>query len=396
MDIITIVNYSIAFFAVFTVVFYFLLLFTYRKNYDEEPEIDENYAPLVSIIIPAYNEEKCIGKCLRSLLQLDYPREKLEIIIIDDGSTDRTQSEAKKFEERGVRVFTQKNSGKGAALNRGIGLAKGEFIVTMDADSEVMPKTLKQLLAFFRKDGEVAAVTPAIKIKPSKNLLVELQRIEYLMIIFSRKLLSFIDSVPVAPGPFSMFRASVFREVGGFDENNLVEDQEIALRLQKHNFRIRSSVKAEVFTEPPDNIKDLLRQRVRWQRGGVRNYWNYRHLINPKYGDFGLFFIPLNFITLAAFFTVFGLMVNALLNKPYYSQYVLLESVALGVSPITVPLFFAGAASVIWLALVLKSFEKEKVSIIPIILYYFFYWYLMMGYNLLMVLQELKMEKYSW
>ncbi|MEM3422720.1 MAG: glycosyltransferase [Candidatus Bilamarchaeaceae archaeon] len=396
MDLVHALNYFVAFFSVYVVVFYFLLLFTYKKNYEEEPPIDENFTPLVSIIVPAYNEEKYIGKCLQTLLELDYPKDKLDIIVINDGSTDLTEEEAKKFEKYGVRVVTQKNAGKGAALNHGLKIAKGEFIVTMDADSYVLPKTLKQLLAFFKDDPEVMAVTPAIKIRPSNSLLVELQRIEYLMIIFSRKLLSFIDAVPVTPGPFSIFRASVFKKVGGFDEHNLVEDQEIALRIQKHHFKIRSSVKAEVYTNPPETIQDLIKQRVRWQRGGVRNYWNYKHLITPEYGDFGLFFVPLNFITLASFFIVLGLMINAIVNTPYYVSYIFIESIGMGINPISVPLFFAGLASVAWLALVLGSFKNEKVGIIPIILYYFFYWYLMLCYNLLLVYKELKHEKFSW
>jgi len=397
MDIVEIANYFIAFLSVYVVVFYFILLFTYRKNYDEEPPIDEDWTPYVSIIVPAYNEEKYISKCLEMLLNIDYPKERLEIIVINDGSTDNTEKEARKFEKYGVKVYTQKNAGKGAALNHGLRIARGEFIVTMDADSYVTPGTLRQLLAFFKEDEKVMAVTPAIKIRPSKNLLVELQRIEYLMIIFSRKLLSFIDAVPVTPGPFSVFRASVFKEVGGFDENNLVEDQEIALRIQKHNYKIKSSVKAEVYTEPPDNLNDLLKQRIRWQRGGIRNYWKYKHMITPEYGDFGLFFIPLNFITLAAFFVVLGLMINAIINAPHYGQYILLESIiSLGVTPVAIPLFFAGLASVAWLVLVLSNFKKEKVGIVPIVLYYFFYWYLMLGYNLGLVYKELKQEKFSW
>lgn len=397
MDIVEIANYFIAFFSVFVVVFYFILLFTYKKNYDDEPAIDEDWTPYVSIIVPAYNEEKYISKCLEMLLDIDYPRERLEIIVINDGSTDNTEREARKFEKYGVKVYTQKNAGKGAALNHGLRIARGGFIVTMDADSYVLPGTLRQLLAFFREDEKVMAVTPAIKIRPSKNLLVELQRIEYLMIIFSRKLLSFIDAVPVTPGPFSIFRASVFKEIGGFDENNLVEDQEIALRIQRHNYKIKSSVKAEVYTEPPDNLNDLLRQRIRWQRGGIRNYWKYKHMITPEYGDFGLFFIPLNFVTLAAFFVVLGLMINAIMNTPYYNQYIIFESIfSLGFAPITIPFFFAGLASVAWLALVLSNFNKEKVGILPIVLYYFFYWYLMLGYNLGLVYKELKQEKFSW
>ena len=397
MDIVEIANYFIAFFSVFVVVFYFILLFTYKKNYDDEPAIDEDWTPYVSIIVPAYNEEKYISKCLEMLLDIDYPRERLEIIVINDGSTDNTEREARKFEKYGVKVYTQKNAGKGAALNHGLRIARGGFIVTMDADSYVLPGTLRQLLAFFREDEKVMAVTPAIKIRPSKNLLVELQRIEYLMIIFSRKLLSFIDAVPVTPGPFSIFRASVFKEIGGFDENNLVEDQEIALRIQRHNYKIKSSVKAEVYTEPPDNLNDRLRQRIRWQRGGIRNYWKYKHMITPEYGDFGLFFIPLNFVTLAAFFVVLGLMINAIMNTPYYNQYIIFESIfSLGFAPITIPFFFAGLASVAWLALVLSNFNKEKVGILPIVLYYFFYWYLMLGYNLGLVYKELKQEKFSW
>lgn len=396
MDIVTALNYFVAFFSVYIVVLYFLLLFTYKKKYDEEPPIDNNFTPLVSIIVPAYNEEKYIGKCLQTLLELDYPKEKLDIIVINDDSTDKTVEEAKKFAKYGIRVVSQKNSGKGAALNHGLRLAKGEFIVTMDADSYVLPKTLKQLLAFFKENKNVMAVTPAIKIKPSNSLIMELQRIEYLMIIFSRKLLSFIDAVPVIPGPFSMFRASVFKEVGGFDEHNLVEDQEIALRIQKYNYKIKSSVIAEVYTNPPDNINDLIKQRVRWQRGGIRNYWKYRHLITPEYGDFGLFFVPLNFVTLAAFFIVLGLMLNAIFNTPYYSNYIFVESIGLGVNSLSIPLFFAGLASLVWLGLVLSSFKNEKVGIIPIILYYFFYWYLMLCYNLILVYKELRQEKFSW
>lgn len=395
MDIVDALNYFIAFFSVYIVVFYFLL-FISKKNYRQDPPIDDNFTPMVSIIVPAYNEEKSIGKCLQSLLELDYPKDKLDIIVVNDGSTDRTEEEAKKFERYGIRVVSQKNAGKGAALNHGLKLAKGEFIVTMDADSYVLPKTLKQLLPFFKEDPEVMAVTPAIKIRPSNSLLVELQRIEYLMIIFTRKLLSLIDAVPVTPGPFSMFRASVFDKVGGFDEHNLVEDQEIALRIQKHHYKIRSSLTAEVYTDPPQKLFDLLKQRLRWQRGGIRNYWEYRHLITPEYGDFGLFFVPLNFVTLLAFFIVLFLMLYALFFAPYYQHYIFFESITLGVNPSAIPLFFTGLASLAWLGLVLYNFKDEKVGIVPIILYYFFYWYLMLCYNLWLVYAELKKEKFSW
>ncbi|MEM2908680.1 MAG: glycosyltransferase [Candidatus Bilamarchaeaceae archaeon] len=394
MDLIELLNYALAFMAVYVVIFYFLLLFIYKKQYDEEPRAIK-WTPKVSVVIPAYNEEEHIEKCIQSILSLDYPKDKLEVLVIDDGSTDKTAEIARKFVSNGVKVFRKENGGKGRALNYGIQRANGEFIITMDADSYVCPHTLRQLLPYF-KDKEVMAVTPAIKIEPSNSLIKELQRIEYLMIIFSRKLLSFIDAVPVTPGPFSMFRAKVFREIGGFDEDNLVEDQEIALRMQAHHYKIRSSVNADVYTSPPTTFSELLRQRVRWQRGGVRNYWKYRFMIRPEYGDFGMFFIPLNFLTLAAFFVVLGLMINAVFSTPYYIKYILIESIGLSIDELTIPLFFAGAASVAWLFLVIKCFEKERVGLLPLAVYYLFYWYLMLWYNLIMVYQELKGEKKAW
>ena len=104
-----------------------------------------------------------------------------------------------------------------------------------------------------------------------------------------------------------MARKKVFGIVGGFDEKNLVEDQEICLRIQAANYKVRSSMSAIVYTEPPNTLKGFLRQRVRWQRGGIRNYWKYRYLIKPEYGDFGMFFVPLNYASIIALFLIFAL-----------------------------------------------------------------------------------------
>lgn len=396
MELIELLNYSVAFFTVFVTVFFLLLFLKYREDYYERPKW-KGKTPTVSVVIPAYNEEKHIEKCLDSLMKLDYPKEKLDIIVVDDGSTDSTYKKAKKYEKKGVRIFRKKNSGKGAAMNHGIAKAKSEFLVTMDADSHVTPGVLKELLAYF-DDPEVMAVTPAVKIAPSGVLIKEFQRIEYLMILFSRKLLSYIDAVPVTPGPFSIFRTKIFDKIGGFDENNLVEDQEIAMRIQANNYKIRSSVSTEstVYTEPPDNMKDLLKQRVRWQRGGIRNYWKYRFMIKEEFGDYGAFFIPLNFATLGAFFIVFGLLLNALLSNPYYTRYIIFESITMSVNMFTIIGVFVLVASFIWLFLAVKSFRAEKVKLRYLLFFMFFYWYLMMGYNLLMAIAEIRRQKTTW
>jgi len=393
MDLLEFLNYLVAFFTIFTTVFFLLLYLKYRKTYYAEPEWD-GWTPSVSIVIPAYNEGVHIRKCLDSLSALDYPKEKLEIIVVDDGSSDDTFEQVEKYN---VKVVRQKNAGKGAALNRGIEEASGELIATMDADSHVTPEVLKSLIPFF-KDKEVAAVTPAVKVASSGSPIKEFQRIEYLMILFSRKLLSYIDAVPVTPGPFSIFRANVFDEVGKFDEHNLVEDQEIALRLQANHYKIKSSVsdRATVYTEPPDNMKDLFIQRKRWQRGGVRNYWKYKSMIKRDFGDFGMFFIPLNFATLGAFFIVFGLLFNAVFNTPYYAQYILVESIVLSANMFTVMGIFVLIASLVWLYTAVSSFRKDRVKMRFILLFVIFYWYMMMGANILMAAAEIRREKCSW
>ncbi len=397
MDTVALLTYGIAFFSLFTVNVYLLLYFRHRGEYRARPQAVPGWTPKVTIIMPAYNEAKYISASLESLLALDYPKDHLEILVVDDGSTDSTSEVASSFVRRGgpVKVLRKQNGGKGAALNFGIKRAKGELIATMDADSFVTPSTIREMIPYFA-DPEVMAVTPAVKIRPSGNWLKELQRIEYLMILFSRKLLSFMESVPVTPGPFSMFRASVFDIVGGFHENNLVEDQEIALRIQSHNLKIRSSLTADVYTEPPDNMKDLLKQRVRWQRGGFRNYWEYRRMVKPEFGDFGMYSIPMQFATITGFFLLLGLMLYSIFTTPYYVQYMMVDAVGMGINMLTFVAVFLFLVNTAFLYIAIRSFENEQVKLRYLFSFFLFYWYLMLGYNVLFVFKELRKEGFTW
>jgi cellulose synthase/poly-beta-1,6-N-acetylglucosamine synthase-like glycosyltransferase len=394
MDIPTALNYLIAFFSLFSLNVFILLYLKHRNDY-HKPLKNTGWAPQVSIVMPAYNEEKYIVSSIRTLLDLDYPKDKLELIIVDDGSTDNTYRVAKAFEGPNLHVFTKQNGGKGAALNFGLKKAKGELVATMDADSYVTRGTIRGLIPYFN-DKDVMAVTPAVKIRESSSWLKEFQRVEYLMILFSRKLLSFIDSVPVTPGPFSMFRREVFDKIGYFDEHNLVEDQEIALRIQAANFKIRSSMTADVYTEPPDNMKDLITQRVRWQRGGIRNYWKYRHMMKPEYGDFGMYFVPLNFAALTAFFLLLGLLAYSILTTPYYVQYIWFDAMGMDVTFVTFVGAFVVLTSTFFLWLAIRSYGNEKVKLRYLASFLLFYWYIMVGYNVLFLFKELKREQYSW
>jgi cellulose synthase/poly-beta-1,6-N-acetylglucosamine synthase-like glycosyltransferase len=258
--------------------------------------------PKVSILIPAYNEEKTIHRCISSVLNLNYPKEKLEIIVINDGSTDRTKEIAESFGNK-IKLINQKNQGKSKAMNKGLKVSTGEFVACLDADSYVEKNALRKMLLYF--NSKIAAVTPLLKVDKPKNLLQKIQFIEYIFYIFVKKCMAKINTIFVTPGPFTIYRKNIIKALGGFDEKSIVEDQEIAYRLQKNHYRIEQSGDGEVFTEVPKTLKEFYRQRSRWSRGTILTLLEYKKLIfNPKYGDFGLFQLPLNFFGLIVPFII--------------------------------------------------------------------------------------------
>lgn len=283
------------------------LFFAYLKMKKSKPK--KIPLPSVSIIIPAYNEEKNISKVLDSVLSLDYPKEKLQIIVVDDGSTDNTYYVAKRYESKGVLVLRKKNEGKKSyTLNYAIPFAKGEIIATLDADSIVERNSLKEAVLYF-SDPRVASVVSAVKVwNKDENFITRAQYVEYNLILFIyRKLLELFDSIHVTPGPFSLFRREVLeerkRECGYyFDNNSLTEDHEIALYIQKKNYRVAYSPKSVVYTKVPSTLSELYKQRVRWGVGGLIDAVKYRRLLSFKYGDFMLFGIPLDVLYLGMLF----------------------------------------------------------------------------------------------
>lgn len=274
-------------------VFWFLVLM------DKEPKARirklKKY-PLASIVIPAYNEGKNIITTLASLIKLNYPKNKFEIIVINDGSKDNTKALVEGFiaKNKGfdIKLINKKNEGKGAALNDGLAIAKGEFFICLDADSIVTKDALQKILPHFTDDN-IAVVLPLLKVDKPKNLWQRMQWLEYIINMFYKKLMSNLNCVHVAPGPFSVYRKDVLEKVGGFDENNLTEDLEITLRLQSKNYRIVQLLDAEVFTLAPKTFKELYKQRNRWYKGSIINALKYKYMMfNRKYGDFGMIQMP--------------------------------------------------------------------------------------------------------
>lgn len=291
----------------------FWLLVLVERLFGEKAADGEPFQPSVSIIIPAYNEEKNIGECIESLLKLDYPREKLEIIVVNDGSQDKTRQICESFGNKIRLINLKDNSGtKATPVNVGLKKAGGEIVGCLDADSVVESYTLKRMLPYFSEN--VGAVTPALKVYKPENLLQKLQWFEYIFSILLRKLMSLIDCIYVTPGPFSLYRKEALDKIGDFDEKNITEDMEMALRLQANQYAIKNAADAFVWTIAPKNMRDLFSQRRRWYQGLLQNSLKYRRLFfNRKYGDFGLM-MPMNVLSVIILLTTTVLFTYYLLE----------------------------------------------------------------------------------
>ncbi len=304
MDFFNLMVYILAYIGFFATSFYIVSTLFY---YSKKPLDRESTNRKVTIIIPAYDEEKSIVRTIKTALDLDYPRENLEIIVVDDGSKDKTYELAKKCSSNIVKVYTKTNGGKGSALNFGIAKAKGEVIVSMDADSFVQKDALKKMMAFF-DNPKVMAVTPSMGVYKPKGILQRVQHIEYYMGVFLRKSFATVNAIHITPGAFSAYRKIFFEKHGGYAVGNITEDLEIALRIQSNHYIIENSPKSVVYTIAPDTFRKLLVQRRRWYTGLMKNLWAYRNLFGLKRGPLGAVVLPvaISTITLGVLLHIFA------------------------------------------------------------------------------------------
>lgn len=387
------VNYVAWFVFVFIGVFWILTLLQ-NKNSREKKASGKKQK--VSVIVPAYNEEKTIGKCIKSILNLSYPKHLLEVIVVNDCSADKTEQMARGFGKYGVKVLSNKsNKGKAYSLNRGIKAATGSLVACMDADSIVDKKALQNMVGYF-EDKWVGCVTPAVKVLKPKNLLERVQHVEYLLNVFLRKMLAFVDAVHVSPGVFSVYRKDVILDSGGFDEDTLTEDMEIALKIHKAGYRIENSVNAVSYTVCPAKWKELFVQRLRWYRGAFDNMYKYKEMMfNKKYGNLGVFLLPFNLISTLLIIFVFGSMVWGFFGSlsdilwklglvnwdigVYMKEFKLTSLIFM---PFSTPIMFGMFGVVIGVYLLNKSFGLTKEKIKGNKFSYIFYLFL---YPLIMV-----------
>ncbi len=248
--------------------------------------------PLVTVIVPAYNEERAIGKTVEALLELSYVNK--EITVVDDGSTDGTFEIAKKYEKSGlVRVVTKLNGGKWNALNTGIKVARGEFIVCIDADTLLDPDAIHHLIKHF-SDPKIGAVAGNVKVGNRSGLLTKLQALEYVVgINLHRRSEANLQNVTVVPGPIGAFRASVLREIGFFEGDTFAEDADVTFKILRAGYKTVYEARAIGYTEAPTSMTSLAKQRYRWYRGSLQVLSKHKDMtFNRKYGRTGLFVVP--------------------------------------------------------------------------------------------------------
>jgi len=291
--------YPFVFLSLYFQIFLLTSFFESSKKIKDEESQDVSEYPSVTIAVPCWNEEKTLRGTLDSLLALDYPLDMLTIIVVDDGSKDRTYSIAQEYEKKFptiVRAITKENGGKHTAVNVALSLSTSDLFGCLDADSFVETKSLKIIVSYFVNNKNAMAVTPCIHIKSPKTIIQRVQAIEYLLGVFLRKAFGELDAIQVTPGPFSILRKEVFEKIGNYRKAHNTEDYEITLRMHKNHMKIMNSHKALVYTVGPATFKGYFYQRLRWSRGFLENSLEYKDLFfNRKYGNFGMFTLPLAF-----------------------------------------------------------------------------------------------------
>lgn len=296
-----IIFYSLIFFSVYVQVFFLITFLENRKKIvsRKDAEIKLISYPRVTIVVPCWNEERTVYKTVRSLLSLNYPKDKVQIFLIDDGSTDGTLSILKRFSGySNIKVFHKENGGKFTALNLGLEYSDTDFFGCLDADSLADKESLVRLMSYFERDREVMAVVPSVVVHNPKNFVQYAQKAEYSMGVYFKKMLSFLGAIHVTPGPLTIFRKKVFENLGPYRHGHNTEDMEIAFRMQKNLYKIEHCNDAYVYTNTPISVKRLYKQRVRWIYGFINNMLDYKNVVfKKKYGNFALFTLPAGIIS---------------------------------------------------------------------------------------------------
>lgn len=246
----------------------------------------------VTVLVPAYNERECITNTVRSLMDSDHP---IEIVVIDDGSTDGTADIVDALRLPNVRVVRQENQGKPAALNNGIAHARHDIVVMMDGDTVFEPSTVRELVQPFGAP-RVGAVAGNAKVGNRDSLIGSWQHIEYVMgFNLDRRMYDVLRCMPTIPGAVGAFRRQALERVGGMSEDTLAEDTDITMAMHRDGWHVVYAERARAWTEAPESVRQLWSQRYRWSYGTMQAIWKHRGALVERgpSGRFGRVGLPL-------------------------------------------------------------------------------------------------------
>jgi cellulose synthase/poly-beta-1,6-N-acetylglucosamine synthase-like glycosyltransferase len=367
MEILPALVYVSAFILLYlTITFIVLFALKHRNVHFKPKELKDSELPMLSIVMPVYNEGEALRLGLDAILKADYPRKKLEVIIVDDCSKDNSYDIAKEYGKYGFKAIRkEKNTGASDSKNVGIAAAKGELVATLDSDSVVESGTFRNLASYFA-DKKVGGVAAAIRVRDPKNILEKVQAFEYDSILFLRRLMMAVDSVYVTPGGLSMFRRDALIKIGGFDPGSLTEDQEVALKLQKKGYKVMCSLDAFVYTAAMPRLDLLVKQRVRWVRGGIWNRIKHKDLFSLDYGDFLFFGMMTDLLVfIPSIILISSILYNLIKPQEYWNDRIGMSNFIYGY--FSQPIIIVTAAMVVITALWLmytvnniRSYAKQK------------------------------------
>ncbi|ROR37523.1 cellulose synthase/poly-beta-1,6-N-acetylglucosamine synthase-like glycosyltransferase [Kitasatospora cineracea] len=246
----------------------------------------------VTVLVPAYNERECIANTLNSLAASDYP---IEVIVIDDGSTDGTADIVEEMDLPFVRLIRKVNGGKPSALNAGVAAAAHDIVVMMDGDTVFEPSTVRELVQPFA-DPKIGAVAGNAKVGNRDSLIGAWQHIEYVLgHNLDRRMYDVLNVIPTIPGAVGAFRREALREVGGMSDDTLAEDTDITMAVLSAGWRIVYAERARAWTEAPASLQQLWSQRYRWSYGSMQAMWKHRRAVTARgpAGRFGRIGLPL-------------------------------------------------------------------------------------------------------
>jgi cellulose synthase/poly-beta-1,6-N-acetylglucosamine synthase-like glycosyltransferase/peptidoglycan/xylan/chitin deacetylase (PgdA/CDA1 family)/spore germination protein YaaH len=265
-----------------------------RLRQHQDRQVPVTFTPGVSVIVPAFNEEKVVVQTITSLLNQRYAGD-LEIVVVDDGSTDDTAIICEEAYGRHpqVSVYRKMNGGKASALNYGIARARHEIVIGLDADTVFDDDTVAELVQPLA-NPRVAAVAGNAKVGNRINLVTRWQALEYVTSQnLDRRAFSLLDCITVVPGAVGAWRRSLVKEVGGFRDDTLAEDQDLTLALRRAGYSVAYADGAIAYTEAPDTLRSLAKQRFRWSFGTLQCAWKHRDaFFRPKYGSLGFVALP--------------------------------------------------------------------------------------------------------